>query len=186
MPGVPRRCCLVFVLALGFYILPRHGRRSARDPRFRRCCSPAVERSSTGAYARTLSPCCWDGLGHHRPCYRPARHRQCSDNNTIRPTRFRRRGGRLILLFLASPSFVLVVCRFSSATTAPSRRQPSIALYSAYFGSEDWLRPTWWLKLGSPPRPSVLATLLGNAGRRGPRPPAAGAPHRVGRLILSR
>jgi putative spermidine/putrescine transport system permease protein len=67
----------------------------------------------------------------------------------------------LILLFLAFPIVVVVVVSFSSATylTFPP---PAFGLrwYSAYFDSEDWLRPTW-LSLWVAAATVVLATLLG-------------------------
>ena len=66
----------------------------------------------------------------------------------------------LILLFLAFPIVVVVVVSFSSATylTFPP---PAFDLrwYSAYFGSEDWLRPTW-LSLWVAAATVVLATAL--------------------------
>jgi putative spermidine/putrescine transport system permease protein len=73
----------------------------------------------------------------------------------------------LILLFLAFPIVVVVVVSFSSATylTFPP---PAFDLrwYSAYFGSEDWLRPTW-LSLWVAAATVVLATLLGTLAALG-------------------
>jgi putative spermidine/putrescine transport system permease protein len=73
----------------------------------------------------------------------------------------------LILLFLAFPIVVVVVVSFSSATylTFPP---PAFGLrwYSAYFGSEDWLRPTW-LSLWVAAATVVLATLLGTLAALG-------------------
>ena len=73
----------------------------------------------------------------------------------------------LILLFLAFPIVVVVVVSFSSATylTFPP---PAFGLrwYAAYFGSEDWLRPTW-LSLWVAAATVVLATLLGTLAALG-------------------
>ena len=67
----------------------------------------------------------------------------------------------LTLLFLALPIVVVMVVSFSSATylTFPP---PSLGLrwYTAYFSSDDWLRPTW-LSLWVAACVVVLATLLG-------------------------
>lgn len=83
-------------------------------------------------------------------------------------------GVGLILLYLAFPIVVVVVVSFSSATylTFPP---PAFGLrwYQAYFGSEDWLRPTW-LSLCVAAAVVVLATLLGTLASLGmarlPRP----------------
>ena len=87
----------------------------------------------------------------------------------------------LILLFLAFPIVVVVVVSFSSATylTFPP---PAFGLrwYAAYFGSEDWLRPTW-LSLWVAAATVVLATFLGTLAALGHRPPAAAAARRGGR-----
>jgi putative spermidine/putrescine transport system permease protein len=73
----------------------------------------------------------------------------------------------LILLFLAFPIVVVIVVSFSSATylTFPP---PAFGLrwYSAYFGSEDWLRPTW-LSLWVAAATVALATLLGTLAALG-------------------
>ena len=67
----------------------------------------------------------------------------------------------LILLFLALPIVVVMLVSFSSATylTFPP---PALGLrwYRAYFGSYDWLRPTW-LSLWVAAIVVVLATFLG-------------------------
>ena len=80
----------------------------------------------------------------------------------------------LLLLFLAFPSVVVFVVSFSSATylTFPP---PAFGLkwYAAYFGSEDWLRPTW-LSLWVGAAVVVLSTSLGTLAALGitrlPRP----------------
>jgi putative spermidine/putrescine transport system permease protein len=73
----------------------------------------------------------------------------------------------LILLFLAFPIVVVMVVSFSSATylTFPP---PAFGLrwYEAYFGSEDWLRPTW-LSIWVAAAVVVLATLLGTLAALG-------------------
>jgi putative spermidine/putrescine transport system permease protein len=73
----------------------------------------------------------------------------------------------LILLFLALPIAVVMVVSFSSATylTFPP---PAFGLrwYRAYFGSDDWLRPTW-LSLWVAAAVVVLATLLGTLAALG-------------------
>jgi putative spermidine/putrescine transport system permease protein len=73
----------------------------------------------------------------------------------------------LILLFLAFPIVVVFVVSFSSATylTFPP---PGFDLrwYEAYFGSEDWLRPTW-LSLWVAAAVVVLSTLLGTLASLG-------------------
>jgi len=73
----------------------------------------------------------------------------------------------LILLFLAFPIVVVVVVSFSSATylTFPP---PAFGLrwYTAYFSSEDWLRPTW-LSLWVAAAVVVLATFLGTLAALG-------------------
>jgi putative spermidine/putrescine transport system permease protein len=67
----------------------------------------------------------------------------------------------LILLFLALPILIVMVVSFSSASylTFPP---PAFGLrwYTAYFSSDDWLRPTW-LSLWVAACVVVLATLLG-------------------------
>ncbi|MBN9088573.1 MAG: ABC transporter permease [Reyranella sp.] len=67
----------------------------------------------------------------------------------------------LILLFLAFPILVVVIVSFSSATylTFPP---PAFGLkwYAAYFGSADWLRPTW-LSLWVAGAVVILSTTLG-------------------------
>ena len=67
----------------------------------------------------------------------------------------------LILLFLVLPIVVVMVVSFSSATylTFPP---PAFGIrwYTAYFSSDDWLRPTW-LSLWVAACVVVLATLLG-------------------------
>ena len=67
----------------------------------------------------------------------------------------------LILLFLALPIVVVMVVSFSSATylTFPP---PAFGMrwYTAYFTSDDWLRPTW-LSLWVAACVVVLATFLG-------------------------
>src|SRR5262245_26994900 len=73
----------------------------------------------------------------------------------------------LILLFLALPIVVVVVVSFSSATylTFPP---PAFGLrwYEAYFGSADWLRPTW-LSLAVAAAVVVLSTVLGTLAALG-------------------
>ncbi|MGE0424403.1 MAG: ABC transporter permease [Reyranellaceae bacterium] len=73
----------------------------------------------------------------------------------------------LILAFLAFPIIVVVVVSFSSATylTFPP---PGFGLrwYEAYFGNEDWLKPTWvsiWVACAV----VVLATTLGTVASIG-------------------
>jgi putative spermidine/putrescine transport system permease protein len=67
----------------------------------------------------------------------------------------------LILLFLALPIVVVMVVSFSSATylTFPP---PAFGMrwYTAYFASDDWLRPTW-LSLWVAACVVVVATILG-------------------------
>ena len=67
----------------------------------------------------------------------------------------------LIILFLVLPIVVVMVVSFSSATylTFPP---PAFGMrwYTAYFTSDDWLRPTW-LSLWVAACVVVLATLLG-------------------------
>ena len=62
----------------------------------------------------------------------------------------------LILLFLAFPIVVVVVVSFSSASylTFPP---PAFGLrwYEAYFGSADWLRPTWLSLAVAPSRSDI-------------------------------
>ena len=73
----------------------------------------------------------------------------------------------LILLFLAFPIIVVFVVSFSEATylTFPP---PSFGLrwYRVYFGSDDWLRPTW-LSLVVASCVVVLATTLGTLAALG-------------------
>jgi len=73
----------------------------------------------------------------------------------------------LILLFLAFPIVVVMVVSFSSATylTFPP---PTFGVrwYASYFGSEDWLRPTW-LSLWVAAVVVVLSTVLGTAAALG-------------------
>jgi putative spermidine/putrescine transport system permease protein len=73
----------------------------------------------------------------------------------------------LLLLFLAFPIVVVCVVSFSSATylTFPP---PAFGLkwYAAYFGSEDWLRPTW-LSLWVGAAVVVLSTVLGTLAALG-------------------
>ena len=73
----------------------------------------------------------------------------------------------LILAFLAFPIIVVVVVSFSSATylTFPP---PGLALrwYEAYFGNEDWLRPTW-VSIWVAGAVVVLATTLGTVASIG-------------------
>jgi putative spermidine/putrescine transport system permease protein len=80
----------------------------------------------------------------------------------------------LILLFLTLPIVVVAVVSFSSATylTFPP---PAFGLnwYATYFGSEDWLRPTW-LSIWVAACVVVLSTFLGTLASLGiarlPRP----------------
>ena len=80
----------------------------------------------------------------------------------------------LILLFLALPIMVVLVVSFSEATylTFPP---PAFGLrwYRAYFGNDDWLRPTW-LSLAVAAAVVVLSTVLGTLASLGlarlPRP----------------
>jgi putative spermidine/putrescine transport system permease protein len=73
----------------------------------------------------------------------------------------------LILLFLAFPIVVVTVVSFSSATylTFPP---PAFGLkwYEAYFGSADWLRPTW-LSIWVAAVVVVLSTVLGTLAALG-------------------
>ena len=73
----------------------------------------------------------------------------------------------LILAFLALPIIVVVVVSFSSATylTFPP---PGFGLrwYEAYFGNEDWLRPTW-VSIWVAGAVVVLATSLGTVASIG-------------------
>jgi len=73
----------------------------------------------------------------------------------------------LILLFLGFPIVVVVVVSFSSATylTFPP---PAFGLrwYEAYFGSADWLRPTW-LSLAVASAVVALSTVLGTLAALG-------------------
>jgi putative spermidine/putrescine transport system permease protein len=73
----------------------------------------------------------------------------------------------LILLFLAFPIIVVVVVSFSSATylTFPP---PALGLkwYEAYFGSQDWLKPTW-VSLWVASAVVVLSTMLGTVAALG-------------------
>jgi putative spermidine/putrescine transport system permease protein len=73
----------------------------------------------------------------------------------------------LILLFLAFPIVVVVVVSFSS-TDYLSFPPPAFGLrwYRSYFGSEDWLRPTW-LSLAVAASVVVLATVLGTLASLG-------------------
>ena len=80
----------------------------------------------------------------------------------------------LILLFLALPIVVVGVVSFSSATylTFPP---PAFGLnwYAAYFGSEDWLRPTWlsiWVAACVVALSTFLGTLASLGIARLPRP----------------
>lgn len=80
----------------------------------------------------------------------------------------------LILLFLALPIVVVGVVSFSSATylTFPP---PAFGLnwYAAYFGSADWLRPTWlsiWVAACVVVLSTVLGTLASLGIARLPRP----------------
>jgi putative spermidine/putrescine transport system permease protein len=80
----------------------------------------------------------------------------------------------LILLFLALPIVVVITVSFSSASylTFPP---PAFGLkwYEAYFGSADWLRPTW-LSLWVAAAVVLLSTTLGTLAALGiarlPRP----------------
>jgi putative spermidine/putrescine transport system permease protein len=80
----------------------------------------------------------------------------------------------LILLYMAFPIVVVMVVSFSSATylTFPP---PALSLqwYAAYFGSQDWLRPTL-LSLWVAAAVVVLSTVLGTLAALGiarlPRP----------------
>ncbi len=73
----------------------------------------------------------------------------------------------LILVFLAFPILVVLVVSFSEAAylTFPP---PAFGLrwYAAYFGSENWLRPTW-LSLWVAVAVVVLATSLGTLASLG-------------------
>ena len=73
----------------------------------------------------------------------------------------------LILLFLIFPIVVVMVVSFSSATylTFPP---PAFDLrwYKAYFGNEDWLRPTW-LSIWVAAAVVILSTLLGTLAALG-------------------
>lgn len=73
----------------------------------------------------------------------------------------------LILFFLAFPIIVVTVVSFSTATylTFPP---PAFGLrwYEAYFGSEDWLKPTW-VSLWVATAVVVLATFLGTLAALG-------------------
>jgi putative spermidine/putrescine transport system permease protein len=73
----------------------------------------------------------------------------------------------LILLFLAFPIVVVFLVSFSDATylTFPP---PAFSLrwYRAYFGNDDWLRPTW-LSLAVAAAVVVLATTLGTLASLG-------------------
>ncbi len=73
----------------------------------------------------------------------------------------------LIMLFLAFPIVVVIVVSFSSATylTFPP---PAFGLrwYESYFGSEDWLRPTW-LSLWVAAVVVALSTALGTLAALG-------------------
>ena len=73
----------------------------------------------------------------------------------------------LILVFLAFPIVVVVVVSFSSASYLSF---PPSALglrwYRAYFGSEDWLNPTW-LSLVVAAAVVVLSTVLGTLASLG-------------------
>jgi len=73
----------------------------------------------------------------------------------------------LILLFLAFPIIVVFVVSFSSATylTFPP---PALSLrwYDTYFGSMDWLRPTW-LSIWVAAAVVVLSTFLGTLAALG-------------------
>jgi putative spermidine/putrescine transport system permease protein len=80
----------------------------------------------------------------------------------------------LILLFLGFPIVVVAVVSFSSATylTFPP---PAFGLnwYAAYFGSEDWLKPTWlsiWVAACVVVLSTVLGTLASLGVARLPRP----------------
>lgn len=73
----------------------------------------------------------------------------------------------LILFFLALPIIVVIVASFSTATylTFPP---PAFGLrwYEAYFGNEDWLKPTW-VSLWVGGAVVVLATSLGTLAALG-------------------
>jgi putative spermidine/putrescine transport system permease protein len=73
----------------------------------------------------------------------------------------------LILIFLAFPIIVVAVVSFSSATylTFPP---PGFGLkwYEAYFGNDDWLRPTW-VSLWVAAAVVVLSTTLGTVAALG-------------------
>lgn len=73
----------------------------------------------------------------------------------------------LILVFLAFPIVVVAVVSFSSATylTFPP---PAFGLkwYEAYFGNDDWLRPTW-VSLWVAAAVVVLSTTLGTVAALG-------------------
>jgi putative spermidine/putrescine transport system permease protein len=80
----------------------------------------------------------------------------------------------LLLAFLALPIVVVCVVSFSSATylTFPP---PAFGVkwYAAYFGSEDWLRPTWlslWVAAAVVVLSTILGTLAALGIRRLPRP----------------
>ena len=145
MPGVAAGVLLVFVLALGFYITPAMV-GGPREITLSMLIAQQVDQLNW-AYAATLSAVLLaTALAHHRACLSPARHRQCLPDERamigarLLPTTV----VGLILLFLAFPIVVVVVVSFSSATylTFPP---PAFGLrwYDAYFGSDDWLRPTW-------------------------------------------
>lgn len=80
----------------------------------------------------------------------------------------------MILLFLAFPIVVVMVVSFSSASylTFPP---PAFGLkwYAAYFGSADWLQPTWmslWVAASVVVLSTVLGTLAALGIARLPRP----------------
>jgi putative spermidine/putrescine transport system permease protein len=80
----------------------------------------------------------------------------------------------LLLAFLAFPIIVVCVVSFSSATYL-SFPPPAFGLkwYAAYFGSEDWLRPTWlslWVAAAVVVLSTGLGTLAALGIRRLPRP----------------
>ena len=168
MPGVAAGVLLVFVLALGFYITPAMV-GGPREITLSMLIAQQVDQLNW-AYAATLSAVLLaTALALIAACLSPARHRQClpDERAMIGARLLPATVVGLILLFLAFPIVVVVVVSFSSATylTFPP---PAFGLrwYSAYFGSEDWLRPTW-LSLWVAAAIVVLATLLGTLAALG-------------------